>query len=1057
MKILFDMSSVLWSGMLVGKDMEGLEVDHYDRKVWVNTCAYGYENVVNSMNAALNEFGCSPVDAILVFEGHDSKKRRCMIEPSYKANREGEKDSRPPEAYVEFNKLKDLIKLTYRNLGAIAVSQPFVEGDDVLAYLAGNLEEDCIIVSNDNDLIALNGVNAYGAECKVRINGELGLNKYGDFDFKLVTLYKGLVGDTSDNIKGCPGFGKVAWLKLNATYGDDGCFELAALIDAGKRDEIAEIAAENSCKMLGKVVDNWDSVRKSLRLAALHKEWVHTCKQQLEWEPGMVVAATTDERLRGWKAASRLVTADKFPEALAFLKKKTAESPFFCIDFETSSGDESDDWLETRGKGKVDVIGAVITGMGISFGANNQYAFYIPVDHANTNNCTMEQLAEILEAIPKSKYTVAHNAAGFELPVAYNAFADRWKDNGWRGFIPNMVDSRIAASFWDENQQSHGLKQLSSMLLGYQQTSYEDVTTVDGVQLKMNQLSAQHVLAYGLDDVYTASGLWQFFSLVMQLEHTLEPFHRLEQKPMYLSALAYVQGLKVDVGRIKLLEKEDEKVIAESWDNIEGYLLTKGWEGTVCPVYTELTPANIKEIVQIVLGEPLVTMMRTVSKLVVLVEQMEHEDAGTLAAAIEAGDLELINTMVARNFSGKPVFNVGSPLQISKLLYEVVGMPVRLRNKPTEKMREAGKREGTARTDDSAIELAVKMGDATEREAEVLKSMLDMKKANTRTALYWKPYPTMLHWKTGKMHPEMRQSSTNTRRWTSGSPNIQQQDANPVGIRSCIVADKDWVIISEDEQAQEVRLMAELCQDLNLMSAFIGDNKRDVHSMVGAQIAHCTYEEFMERRKNPETKDKYATIRQYAKITLFGTLYGATGPKVAETLGVEVSEAQGFIDAIFKAFPGVRIWKEKIEEKAKDEGNIPLVGGTIRHLAKLVNSDNSFESSKALRQAGNASIQGSGANQLKSIMANVWDSNLLDNYRCKWMFVSHDECILQAHKDDAAAVAEVIHGFMVKQFMPTVPSASSVGVGRNYGQLTEHEFDVYDKQAIQASVEALFN
>ena len=103
MKLFFDMSSVLWTGLLAGKDAEGVEVQHGSRKVTVNTCAYGYENVVNSMNAAIKEFNCVPMDVVMVFEGRDSKKRRTLIDTSYKANREGDKDSRPPEAYVQFN------------------------------------------------------------------------------------------------------------------------------------------------------------------------------------------------------------------------------------------------------------------------------------------------------------------------------------------------------------------------------------------------------------------------------------------------------------------------------------------------------------------------------------------------------------------------------------------------------------------------------------------------------------------------------------------------------------------------------------------------------------------------------------------------------------------------------------------------------------------------------------------------------------------------------------------------------------------------------------------
>lgn len=1087
MKLFFDMSSVLWAGLLADKDAEGVEVQHGSRKVTVNTCAYGYENVVNSMNAAIKESNCVPMDVVMVFEGRDSKKRRTMIDTTYKANREGDKDSRPPEAYVQFNLLKDLIKDTYRNLGAVAVSQAFVEGDDVLGWLAVNTEEDCVVVTGDNDLAVLNGKNEYGATCRVRIKGELGKNKYGEFDVKLVSLYKGLVGDSSDNIKGCPGFGPTAWMNLNIAYGDDGCFELEQLINEGKRDEIASIAKDNNCKLLNKIVDQWDVVRKSLRLATIHPEWVNTIKQQLVWEPGMVRKLTDDERLKPWRAASRLVTADKFDDALVFLKSKIDESPFFTIDFETSTLPDSDDWLEARGKKGVDVIGSRIVSMGLSFGSNNQYGFYIPVEHSDTDNCTLEQLAQFIEAIPQDKFIVAQNAAGFELPVAYNTYAERWKDNGWRGFIPNMVDTRIAATFWDENQPSHGLKQLTKLLFQYEQATYAQTTQksavmgelkggqriktydVEGVEwetreYKMHELTAKEVTAYGLDDVYTAGALWNFFKLFMQLDHTYEAFKRLEQKPMYLSALAYVQGIEVDMERLKLLEAEDKKLSDECWGKVEAFLIEKGWDGVTCPVFEELNPANIKQAVQIILGMELKTMVRTVSKLAVLVDGLEHDDAASLAKFIEEDRVDLVNAWVKRAYTGKPNFNVGSPNQIAKLMYEVIGAPVRLRNKATDAMKAKGVREGNPRTDDGAIEMAVKMGDVKGVEAEVLEALLTMKSCNTRNSLYWSAIPVHIHWKTGRIHSELIQSSTNTRRWSSSKINLQQLEGDSNGVRSTIKAEKGHVFVSLDFAGQEVRQVASYSEDSNLLGCYIGDHKRDTHSIVGARVAKVSYEEFMAMRSSPdkEIAKKAAAIRQIAKVVLFATLYSAAAPKIGETLGISETEAQTYIDAIFGEFPAVQKWKQESEDMAERLGYVTIAGGTKRHLASLINSDDTWTASKALRQAGNARIQGAGANQVKEVMAEVWDSDLLDTTSLKWKYVVHDECCWSVRKEEAVPVIKAIHSMMVRDFLGNVPSESSIGVGLNYGQLIELEKPLaalgvgFDAATVQKAVDSLF-
>lgn len=1093
MKLIFDTSSLLWTSLLAGKDPEAEIINHNGKNVAVNTAAYGYENCVNAVVKTLNDYKLTPKDCVFAVEGKDPNKRRAMIYPEYKSSR----GSRPPEAYLEFTKLKTKVIQTFRDLGAIAVKQDFLEGDDIIAYLVKNMSEDCVVWTRDNDLIVLNGTNEFGSKCVVSINGEEGKNKYGDFDFRLVTLYKATVGDSGDSIPGCPGFGPAAFLNINGRYDDDGCLELMNLIAQGKRDEVATIGRDNSCKYLERIADQWDSVVKSYRLALLHPEWVNTVRTELEWFPGMVKAECDDERLRHWRGQSRLVTAENYDAALAFLKSKVKESPFFSIDFETTNSDESDDWLEQRGKGNVDVIGSTIVSCGITFGVNMQYGFYVSVDHADTNNCTKKQLAEMLATLDPSKYNIAHNAAGFELPVAYQELGEFFPDNGWRRFIPNMVDTRIAASFWDENQPSFGLKNLTKLLLNYEQETYEQVTTKSGAvgtliggritktfsqevkaatadepvlteqwesrQYKMDELTAKEVVHYGLDDVYTASGLWNFFELFMQLEQTLEPFHRLEQKPMYLSALAYVQGLDVDMPRLKLLEKQDKELADECWTTIEKYLIEKGWDGVTCPVYEELTPANIKQAVQITTGLELSTMVRTQSKLAILVGELDHEFAPVLAQFIADNRVDLVNAAIARHYTGKPEFNVGSPKQISKLLYEVIGMPIRLRNKATDAMKAKGIREGNPRTDDGAIDMAIKFGDVTGPEGKVLKALLESKSCNTRNGLYWSAIPLNLHWKTGRLHSELRQSSTNTRRWTSSKINLQQLESDSEGVRS-VIKDGNNVVASLDQSSQEVRLMAELSGDENLLSCYVGENLRDTHSLVAHRIAKVTYDEFIAMRNSEDKaiKDAATVTRQLAKQVFFGFLFGAAAQKLAETLGITEVEAQAYIDAINAAFPGIRRYQEESSKMAETLGYVPILGGTRRHLAKLVTSEDNWEASKALRQAGNARIQGAAANQIKTVMSDIWDSNLFETTSFKWLFCVHDEVVVSAEPSDAVKVLKQVHQKMTRKFLSSLPSESSLGVGKNFGQLIELEKPFaalkveFDSEVVQEVIKELF-
>ena len=117
------------------------------------------------------------------------------------------------------------------------------------------------------------------------------------------------------------------------------------------------------------------------------------------------------------------------------------------------------------------------------------------------------------------------------------------------------------------------------------------------------------------------------------------------------------------------------------------------------------------------------------------------------------------------------------PPEAFTLLYETMGLPIRLRNKATDTMRANGVYEGNPKADEDAMEMAIKVGDASDEVKPVLQALTKMKSINTKRGLYWNPYPDMVHWKTKRLHPEFRQSATNTRRFTCGNPNLQQLDS----------------------------------------------------------------------------------------------------------------------------------------------------------------------------------------------------------------------------------------------------------------------------------------
>lgn len=649
--VAIDFSSIAWTSLRTGKDKEGYEIEYEGKKQWINTAAYAYEFAVESINAALRDFSCVPRQLILVQEGMSPKKYRLFISQAYKASR-GSKSS---EEMVEFEKLKQMLEHAYLNLGAIKVSQDNVEGDDVLAWLAKNAEFNLGISTFDNDLMVLHGTNERGYQVSVRIKGEVGYNKYGPFDHRLITLYKSLVGDTSDNIKGCPGFGEKAFQTLFAEFGEEGMFELLGLLESGSLSALNGMHGKH--KLVTKILDSSQEVLTSYGLAKLHPEWVDTIGDQLTWQGGMVNAVVTDERLRMFNQKKRLVTTDNLLEAYNFLQSKLAETEEFSFDIETSPVPESEEWMAAQGRPDgVDVLGHRLTGFSITFGRNNQYTYYVTVNHRDAKNISLTDARLLLELMfSAGKHVVIQNTS-FEGAVLATeedegkTWTEHWKDNGYRGFIPRWLDTVFEASYVNENEKL-GLKERSKMHLGYEQQTFMDTVCKTGFvkdpdaaspldeqykklpqggrivkvleweafqdeegeakqrplvvtkQYNMNELTADEVFDYGCDDTICTIALHNLYKLIMKLEHTWDVYLKVEIDASYQHVKNFLDGKSFSLEKMNELKAEDDATFDKAWGTIRDYLIANGWEGTKPPVYgTDITVKQMKEAYAIVNG-----------------------------------------------------------------------------------------------------------------------------------------------------------------------------------------------------------------------------------------------------------------------------------------------------------------------------------------------------------------------------------------------------------------------------------------------------------------------
>jgi DNA polymerase I-like protein with 3'-5' exonuclease and polymerase domains/5'-3' exonuclease len=1135
-KVAMDMSSYLKTGLLTGKDTkDGRTVLFEGEQVLVNSAEYGYENVTNMMVRTLNDLNLTPKDTILVFEGKSSKSRRLLTSPDYKAKR----DKRPPEFYEEFNALKDYIEELWKSMGAIAMSQDTVEADDVLAWLAQETEEDLWLATRDNDIVANStegGKNAYGAKVGVWIDGKRDMAVFKGEPFvhpaKYITVYKALVGDDSDNIKGVKGFGPAKFQALAEKYGYDGLDDLITCLDAGDLGPIYPLAegdAKTACKLVKLILSDEASAIKSWRLAKMYPSWINTMQNPLSIRPGKCSPppAQCDERLRHWYADTALVTADNYHDVVAFVKAQLLETDEPTFDIETSTPPESDDWVAAIPKAgdMVDQIGSTLTGFSFTFGSNMQYTIYVSVDHADTDNITMVQARELIELFANSGRPIVIHNTMFELGVLYMAededgtlWRDHWKDNGFHGFLPNALDTKMEASYTNENIRN-GLKLRSKVHLGYEQQTFEEVTTLEGPegllppggrlkevvdepeggqrivrrQYKMRELSAEHVMAYGCDDTICTYALHNYFKLVMMLEHTWRVYLEVELDAAYQHAKNFVDGVDFSLQTMNALAAEDTETFDAAWAVVRSYLLKNGWQGTVPPLYgPDSKVKDLKGAYKIVKGlaskggfvgedimesddddlaeEELVvaeadddeddegtlndpvlkTKVRTPKKLVDIArEDGQQLFAGQLEQAL-GGGWEKFTAWVQSHFTGEPQFKM-SPKQKGKLIYEVMKLPIRVRNKATKAMKAKGIYEGNPKTDALAIEYALR--DANPEQKAVLESLKLLQMVSTRRSLYYSKYPYFVHWKTGKIHPGHNQCETNTRRASSSKPNIQQLpkhqkiEGQAARYREVIVPHHpDAVIVSLDFDSQELRVIADYSRDDNMVACFVGDHKKSMHDLTGHGIASgkklvtITYEEFVIAAKD-KSHPLYKVCKEYralGKKVNFTTEFGAMAEKLAMTLLCSVEEAQAYIDAKEANFPGVRVWKDSVIEESKRIGYVTTKCGARRHLAEIYRGDDYWLKSKAERQSVNFKVQSSSAEMTKKAEGRMWRMGLTFKYDCVCIGPVHDEVVFSVLRKDLEAFIKDAHWCMTQPYGDMmIPILSSISFGPTFGHQAE--------------------
>jgi DNA polymerase-1 len=272
------------------------------------------------------------------------------------------------------------------------------------------------------------------------------------------------------------------------------------------------------------------------------------------------------------------------------------------------------------------------------------------------------------------------------------------------------------------------------------------------------------------------------------------------------------------------------------------------------------------------------------------------------------------------------------------------------------------------------------------------------------------------------VHTNYAQATAVTGRLASTDPNLQNIPVRtPEGrrIREAFIAPEGCVIVSADYSQIELRIMAHISRDENLLRAFAAGE--DVHRATAAEIFNRSLHEV-----TPEE-------RRYAKVINFGLIYGMSAFGVAQALGLERATAQAYIDSYFARYPGVARYMQQTREQARERGYVETVFGRRLWLAEI-RAANAGRRQGAERAAINAPMQGTAADLIKLSMIAV--QNWLDaqELSAKLVMQVHDELVLEVPQAELAQVRESLPQLMTGVARLAVPLVVDVGVGANWEQ-----------------------
>ena len=850
----------------------------------------------------------------------------------YKAQRE-----ETPEAIkLSVPIIKDIIK-AYR---IPILEVPGYEADDVIGTLAteaGKRGITTYMMTPDKDYGQLVSENVF-----------MYRPKYGDKEFDIMGIEEvkakfniestsqvidmlGLMGDSSDNIPGCPGVGEKTAQKLIAQFGNI--------------ENLLEHTDQLTGAIKTKVESNIEKIRFSKFLATIKTDVpIELDMESLKREsPDENKLKSIFEELEFRTLMDRVFNNDKKVSAKPIKEKQAIQGDLFGFFTDESIGEQKnsnlkrledinydyqlidteekiDDFLriiltkeifsldtETT---NTDAISAELVGMSFSFEENQ--AFYIPIPpNIEDAQKIVDKFKPVLE---NEKSTKVGQNIKYDMIVLAN----------YGVTIKGKIFDTMIAHYVLQPELHHGMDFLAEVYLKYDTIKIEELIGARGKnQRNMRDLSPTDVYKYACEDADVTLKLKNILEKELEDNGVKNLFEEIEM-PL-VPVLAYMErnGVRIDTDALKETSKH------------------------------------------------FTIRMREIEEEIYRLAGME--------------------------------FNVSSPKQVGEVLFD--------RLKIVEKAKKT--KTGQYVTSEEVLE-------GLKTKHEIVGKILEHRGLKKLLGTYIDALPELINPKTGRIHTSFNQTVTATGRLSSSNPNLQNipiRNEDGKEIRKAFIPDDGCEFFSADYSQIELRIMAHLSEDDNMIEAF--REEQDIHAATAAKIYKINIEDVSREQRNK------------AKTANFGIIYGISIFGLAERLNVERKEAKELIDGYFENYPKVKAYMDKSIRVARDKGYIETIFNRKRYLPDI-NSRNAIVRGYAERNAINAPIQGSAADIIKVAMVRIYKRFMDEGIKSKMILQVHDELNFSVLQEEKEKVQQIVISEMQAAYKMKVPLLADCGWGQNW-------------------------